>query len=124
MADTPDLKELLKMAQEMQQSMKEAHEDLSRQAYRGKDGEDYLEIDMNGKHDTLKAKFNRKILNEFKIPPEMTKTVDDLLSFIEGLIPAANNAANRAIEKASEQKMMQLTKKLGLPGAEREREKE
>lgn len=124
MADTPDLKELLKMAQEMQQSMKAAHEDLSRQAYTGKDGEAYLAVSMNGKHDTLTAKFDRiKILDEFKIPQEMRQTVNDLLGFIEGLIPAANNSTNRIIEKASEQKMMQLTKKLGLPGMERDEEK-
>lgn len=120
MADTPDLKELLKMAQEMQQSMKEAHEDLSRQIYSGKDGEDFLEVSMNGKHETVgTAKINRKILREFNIPAEMSKPVEDLLSFIEGLIPAANNAANRNIEKASEQKMLQLTKKLGIPGTDR-----
>lgn len=122
MADTPDLKELLKMAQEMQQSMKEAHADLSRQAYTGKDGQEYLTVSMNGKHDTLKAQFDRKILKEFNIPADMMKTFDDLLSLIEGLIPAANNAANRNIEKASEQKMMQLTKKLGIPGSDADRE--
>lgn len=101
MAETPDLKELMRMAQEMQKSMKEAHDDLSRQEYIGKAGG--VEVIMNGRHDTKRVIIDPKLKNE-----ELTLLAD--------LIAAANNAATREIEKASENKMRDLTKKLGIPG--------
>jgi DNA-binding YbaB/EbfC family protein len=103
MADTPDLKELMRMAQEMQKSMKEAHDDLSRQEYVGEAGGGLVKVVMDGRHDTKRVLIDPKVKNEE-------------LDFLADLIAAANNAANREIEKASEQKMLDLTKKLGIPG--------
>jgi nucleoid-associated protein EbfC len=102
MADTPDLNELMKIAQEMQKSMKEAHEDLSRQEYIGEAGGGLVTVVMNGRHDTKRVTIAPQALQEDK-------------AILEDLIAAANNAAVLKIEQASEQKMMQLTKKLGLP---------
>jgi nucleoid-associated protein EbfC len=103
MAETPDLKELMRMAQEMQKSMKEAHDDLSRQEYVGEAGGGLVKVIMNGRHDTTKVIIDPKVRNE-------------ALEFIADLVAAANNAATREIEKASEKKMFDLTKKLGIPG--------
>ncbi|MBA2655039.1 MAG: YbaB/EbfC family nucleoid-associated protein [Gammaproteobacteria bacterium] len=105
MADTPDLKELMRMAQEMQQSMKEAHDDLSRQEYKGEAGGGLVTVYMNGRHDTKRVIFDPKVKSED-------------LEFLADLVAAANNAATREIEKASEKKMFDLTKKLGIPGAQ------
>ncbi len=63
---------------------------------------------MNGRHDTKKVILDPKV-----------STHD--LEFLADLIAAANNAANREIEKASERKMMDLTKKLGIPGKEEDK---
>lgn len=105
MADTPDLKELMRMAQDMQKSMKEAHDDLSKQEYVGEAGGGLVKVMMNGRHETKKVVIDPKVKNEE-------------LDFLADLIAAANNAANREIERASEKKMLDLTKKLGLPGKE------
>lgn len=96
----PDLKELMRMAQEMQKSMKEAHDDLSREEYIGEAGG--VEVIMNGRHDTKKVIIDPKLR-------------DEDLNVLADLIAAANNAATLKIEKASERKMFDLTKKLGLP---------
>lgn len=110
MADTPDLKELMRMAQEMQKNMKEAHDDLSRQQYVGEAG-GLVKVIMNGRHDTIEVTIDPKAKNEE-------------LDFLADLIAAANNAATREIEKASEKKMFDLTKKLGIPGAQDKEDKE
>lgn len=109
MAETPDLKELMRMAQEMQKSMKEAHDDLSRQEYVGEAGGGLVKVTMNGRHDTKKVFIDEKVKSES-------------LEFLADLIAAANNAATREIERASERKMADLTKKLGIPGTEGSKE--
>jgi DNA-binding YbaB/EbfC family protein len=111
---TPDLKELMRMAQEMQKSMKEAHDDLSRQEYVGEAGGGLVKVIMNGRHDTKRVIFDPKIKDEIEDSSN--------LEFLADLIAAANNAATREIEKASEKKMLNLTKKLGLPGAQEKEE--
>jgi nucleoid-associated protein EbfC len=103
MAETPDLKELMRMAQDMQKSMKEAHDDLSRQEYVGEAGGGLVKVIMNGRHDTKKVVIDPKLKNED-------------IEFLADLITAANNAATREIEKASEKKMLDLTQRLGIPG--------
>lgn len=103
MADTPDLNELMRMAKKMQESMKEAHDDLSRQEYVGEAGGGLVKVVMNGRHDTKKVMIDQKVKSES-------------LEFLADLVAAANNAATREIEKASEKKMLDLTKKLGIPG--------
>lgn len=108
MAETPDIKELMRMAQDMQKSMKEAHDDLSRQEYVGEAG-GLVKVVMNGRHDTKRVVFDPRAKME-------------TLEVLADLVAAANNAATRAIEKASEKKMMDLTKKLGIPGREGESE--
>jgi DNA-binding YbaB/EbfC family protein len=104
MSETPDLKELMRMAQEMQQNMKEAHEDLSRQEFVGEAGNGLVKVVMNGRHDTKRVVIDPKALEEG-------------LEYLADLLMAANNAAIRSIEKASEAKMMLLSKKLGIPGS-------
>jgi DNA-binding YbaB/EbfC family protein len=103
---SPDIKELLKMAQEMQKSMKEAHEDLTRQQYVGEAGGGLVTIKMNGSREIPKGGVH--------IDP---KALQEDKEVLEDLIAAAANSASRKIEKASEQKMVQLTKNLGIPGS-------
>ncbi len=110
MADTPDLKELMRMAQDMQKSMKEAHDDLSKQEYVGEAGGGLVKVVMNGRHDTKKVYIDHKVK-------------DETLEFLADLVAAANNAATREIERASERKMLDLTKKLGIPGSQDEQDK-
>lgn len=111
MADSPDLKELMRMAQDMQKSMKEAHDDLSRQEYVGAAGGGLVKVVMNGRHDTIRVMIDPKAIGEG-------------IEVLADLIAAANNAATREIEKASEKKMLDLTQKLGLPGTGEKKEGE
>lgn len=101
----PDLKELMQMAQEMQKSMKEAHDDLSRQEYVGESGGGLVKVVADGRHELRKITLDPKVRNEE-------------LDIILDLVIAAANSATQAIEKAAEKRMFDLTKKLGLPKGE------
>jgi nucleoid-associated protein EbfC len=113
--ESPDLKELMRMAQEMQKSMKEAHDDLSRREYVGEAAGGLVKVVMNGNHDTKRVIIDPKVKNEL-----CSGSTD--LEFLGDLIAAANNATTREIEKASERKMLDLSKQLGLPPGPKEKE--
>ena len=97
----PNIEELMKTAQEMQKSMQKAHEELSKLETVGEAGAGAVKITINGEHDAVKT----------KIEPEAADDVEVL----EDLIVAAINDANRKIKKASQEKMMELSKDIGLP---------
>jgi DNA-binding YbaB/EbfC family protein len=97
-----NLGNLMKEAQKMQQRMQEAQEQLTQLIVKGKSGGGMIEIDMNGRHDVTKVKISRALLDE---EPEM----------LEDLVAAAINDAVRQVEKASKDKISQLTAGLNIP---------
>jgi nucleoid-associated protein EbfC len=105
MADTPDLEKLMRMAQKMQEEMKEAHTVLTAAEYTGEAGGGLVKVIMDGRHD----------IKQIIIDP---KVREESLEFLADLIAAATNGANRKVEKATEQKMMSLSQKLGVPNSE------
>jgi nucleoid-associated protein EbfC len=108
----PDIKELMRMAQEMQKSMKEVHDELSSQEFVGKSGSGLVTLVMTGEHRM------KKLILDPKVGKEDLEVIADL-------VVAAHNAVIREIDKASEKRMLDLTKKLGIPGIEgRERREE
>jgi DNA-binding YbaB/EbfC family protein len=112
--NTPDLKELMRIAEEMQKSMKEAHDDLSKQEYVGEAGVGKkVTFIINGRHET------KKVIIDPQLAPELKQ---ESLELIAALVAAASNAANRTLEKDSEKRIMALTKKFGMPGLERKKE--
>lgn len=100
----PDLKELMRMAQQMQDSMKKAQQDLSSQRFTGRAGGDVIEVIIDGEHWVKSVKI---------LDPKIVENITVLCD----LFVAAHNAALREALKTSEKTIMDLTKKLGLPGA-------
>ncbi|WP_058534478.1 YbaB/EbfC family nucleoid-associated protein [Legionella saoudiensis] len=97
-----NLSNLMKEAQKMQQRMQEAQQQLSQLVVTGEAGGGMVTIQMNGRHDAVAVKIKPTMLEE---EPEM----------LEDLVAAAINDAVRKIEKASKEKISQLTAGLNIP---------
>lgn len=97
-----NLNDLMKEAQKMQERMQEAQDQLSKLVVTGESGGGMVKIEMNGRHDVTKVNISSALHDE---EPEM----------LEDLIAAAINDAVRKVEKASKDKISQLTTGLNLP---------
>ena len=97
-----NINNLMKEAQKMQQRMQEAQEQLTQLVVEGKAGGKMVTISMNGRHDVLGVKINRALL-------------DEDIEMLEDLVAAAVNDAVRQVEKASKDKISQLTAGLNIP---------
>ena len=97
-----NLSNLMKEAQKMQQRMQEAQEQLSKLCVIGKAGGGMVEIEMNGRHDVSKVKINPSLIEED-------------IEMLEDLVAAAVNDAVQKVEKASKEKISQLTAGLNIP---------
>lgn len=97
-----NLGNLMKEAQKMQQRMQEAQEQLSKLVVEGESGGGMVKAKMNGRHDIVEMKINPTLMEED-------------VEMIEDLVAAAVNDANRKIEKASKEKISQLTAGLNIP---------
>ena len=97
-----NLGNLMKEAQKMQQRMQEAQEQLTKMTVKGKSGGGMIEVDMNGRHDVTKVKISRALM-------------DEDIEMLEDLVAAAMNDAVRQVEKASKEKISQLTAGLNIP---------
>lgn len=102
MTDQPKLHELLKKAKEMQEKMQMAQDELSKMKITGESGGGLVKVTMTGRHDAAKVYLSNEVLQEKK-------------EFLEDLIAAAINDATRKVEKASQNKIVDLTKSMGLP---------
>lgn len=97
-----NLGNLMKEAQKMQQRMQEAQEQLSQLVVTGEAGGGMVRVKMNGRHDVTEVKLNPSLMEEE-------------IEMLEDLIAAAVNDAVRKIEKASKEKISQLTAGLNIP---------
>ena len=97
-----NLGNLMKEAQKMQQRMQEAQQQLSELQVTGESGGGMVRVKMNGRHDVLEVKINPSLLEEE-------------IAMLEDLFAAATNDAVRKIEKASKEKISQLTAGLNIP---------
>ena len=97
-----NLNNLMKEAQKMQQRMQEAQQELGQLTVGGESGGGMVKIEMNGRHDVTKVKINPSLM-------------DDEIEMLEDLIAAAVNDAVRKVEKASKDKITQLTAGLNIP---------
>jgi DNA-binding YbaB/EbfC family protein len=95
-----NLGNLMKEAQKMQQRMQEAQKQLSELVVFGEAGG--VSVKLNGRHDVVQV----------KIKPDLMEEDVDML---EDLVAAAFNDAVRKIEKASKDKISQLTAGLNIP---------
>ncbi len=102
MSINDNLSNLMKEAQKMQQRMQEAQQQLTELSVMGKSGNGMVTVKMNGRHDVL----------EVKIKPSL---MEEDVEMLEDLVAAAFNDAVRQIEKASKEKISQLTAGLNIP---------
>ncbi len=97
-----NLGNLMKEAQKMQQRMQEAQQQLSQLVVGGESGGGMVKVEMNGRHDVTKVKIS-------------TSLMDEDVEMLEDLVAAAINDAVRKVEKASKEKISQLTAGLNIP---------
>lgn len=94
---------LMRQAQQMQDNMKKAQEELADMVVQGASGGGLVTVDMTCRNDVRRV----------SIDPELLEDDKDML---EDLVAAAFNDALRKAEATSEEKMSGLTAGLGLPG--------
>ena len=97
-----NLNNLMKEAQNMQKRMEEAQKTLTELVVIGRSGAGMVEIHVDGRHMIKSCKINPTLLQED-------------IEMLEDLIVAACNDAARQIEKASKEKISELTAGLNIP---------
>lgn len=93
---------LLRQAQQMQEDLKKAQEDLVNLEVSGEAGGGMVKVVMTGRHDVKRVSIDPSVLKE---DPEM----------LEDLVAAAVNDANRRVEQASMERLSGLTAGVNLP---------
>ncbi len=93
---------LMKQAQEMQEKMQEAQEEVANLEVTGQSGAGMVKVLMTGRHDVRKIEIDDSLLNDDK-------------EILEDLVAAAVNDAVRKVEVESKDKMSSVTNGLPLP---------
>ncbi|GAA1807446.1 YbaB/EbfC family nucleoid-associated protein [Planosporangium flavigriseum] len=100
----PNLQQLMKQAQKMQQQMAQAQEELAATQITGTAGGGLVTATVTGTGEVVKVMIDPKVVD-----PDDVETLEDLV------VAALHNAAEQARE-LTEQKMGPLAGGLGLPG--------
>ncbi len=93
---------IMKQAQQMQENMQKAQEEIASMEVTGESGAGLVKITMTGKHDVKHVNIDPTLLGDDK-------------DMLEDLIAAAVNDANRRVENMTQEKMSGLTAGLNLP---------
>lgn len=93
---------LMKQAQQMQENMKKAQEEIAAMEVEGQSGAGMVKVVMTGRHDVKRVSIDPSLMSDDK-------------EMLEDLIAAAVNDAVRRVEAATQEKMGGLTSGLGLP---------
>lgn len=93
---------LMKQAQQIQEDLKRAQEELMNVEVTGESGAGMVKVQMTGRHDVKRITIDPSLLLEDK-------------EMLEDLLAAAINDANRRVEEATKAKMGGVTSGLGLP---------
>ena len=91
---------LMKQAQQMQENMKKAQEELARIEVEGQSGAGLVKVVMTCRHDVKRVSIDQSLLGEDK-------------DMLEDLLAAAINDAVRRVESTTQEKMSGLT--MGMP---------
>ena len=95
---------MMKQAQQMQERMQKAQEEIARLEVTGEAGAGMVKVTMYGNHNVKRVEIDPSILGD-----------EDDREMLEDLIAAATNDAVRREEEASKQKMADATGGMGLP---------
>ena len=93
---------LMKQAQQMQENMKRAQEELAQIEVEGQSGAGLVKITMTCRHDVRRVKIDDSLLGDDK-------------DMLEDLVAAAVNDAVRKVEAASQEKMGGMMSGMQLP---------
>lgn len=98
----PDMKQLMKQAQELQSSMQNLQKELANKIVTGKAGGGMVEIDINGQHYAKAVRISSSLVSD----------AEDR-QILEDLIVAAINDATTKVEKMSKNEISSLATQLG-----------
>ena len=93
---------LMKQAQQMQEKMQKAQEELANSEVMGESGAGLEKITMTGRHDVKRVELDDSVMTEDK-------------ELLEDLLAAAVNDAVRKIEEKNQSQMSSMTAGMGLP---------
>ena len=93
---------LMKQAQEMQENLKKAQEEIARMEVEGQAGAGMVKVVMTGRHDVKRVSIDASLMSEDK-------------DMLEDLVAAAVNDAVRRVETVTQEKMGGLASGLSLP---------
>ncbi|WP_293760083.1 YbaB/EbfC family nucleoid-associated protein [uncultured Aquitalea sp.] len=96
---------LMKQAQQMQENMKKAQEELGKVEVEGQSGAGLVKVVMTCAHDVKRVSIDDSLLEDAKDDKEM----------LEDLIAAALNDASRKVESTTQERMSGFTSGLNLP---------
>jgi DNA-binding YbaB/EbfC family protein len=96
---------LMKQAQQMQENMKKAQDELARVEVEGQSGAGMVKVVMTCSHDVKRVSLDDSLLSEAADDKEM----------LEDLIAAAVNDAVRKVESTTQERMSGFTSGLNLP---------
>jgi DNA-binding YbaB/EbfC family protein len=94
--------QLMKQAQQMQESMQKAQEELGRMEVTGESGAGMVKVVMTGKHEVRRVNIDDSLLGDDK-------------EMLEDLVAAAINDAVHRIERTTSEKMSSMTSGMSLP---------
>jgi len=99
---TPDLGELMKQAQQMQEQMRKQQEELANAEVTGESGAGMVKVTMTGRHDVRGVEIDPSLLSEDK-------------EILEDLLAAAVNDAVRRVENLNKDNMANMASGFGMP---------
>ena len=93
---------LMKQAQQMQENLKKAQEEIAAMEVEGQAGAGMVKVTMTGRHDVKRVSIDPGLMGDDK-------------DMLEDLVAAAVNDAVRRVETVTQEKMGGLTSGFGLP---------
>ncbi len=93
---------LMKQAQQMQERMQKAQEEIAQMEATGESGAGMVKITMNGAHNVRRVEIDESLMEDDK-------------EMLEDLIAAAINDAARRVEENQKKKMAEVTGGMQLP---------
>lgn len=93
---------LMKQAQEMQEKMQKAQEEVAKAEVEGSAGAGMVKVVMNGRHDVTSVTLDPSVMEEDK-------------EFLEDLLAAAVNDAVRKVDASTKKQMEEVTSGMNLP---------
>jgi nucleoid-associated protein EbfC len=97
-----DMGNIMKQAQQMQEDMQRAQEEVAKAEVKGESGAGLVKITMNGRHDVKKVDIDAALMTEDK-------------EMLEDLVAAAVNDAVRKVEAHSTSTMKNATAGMQMP---------